>query len=116
MADELVLKYLTLIPFLFATLNADKILQETIACPSVVLLQKVKQEDRKDPLALEMYAMAHNCVILDKRSEVGAIGYDPRNSKDIYQRIVDKKTGKELYILRSTIAIEQGGKKDTIRF
>jgi len=110
------LRYLLLISLLFVFVNADKILQKTVACPSIVLLQKIKQEDTKDALSLEMYSIANDCVILDKSSEVEAIGYDPRNSKELYQQIVRKKTGRELYILRSAIFVEQGGKKDTIRF
>ena len=110
------MRYLLIVSLFFISAYADKILQKTLACPSVVLLQKVKHEDMKDPLNLEMYAIANNCVIVDKTTEVEAIGYDPRNSKEIYQQIVRKKTGRELYILRSAIMVEQSGKKDSIRF
>jgi hypothetical protein len=116
MANGLVLRYILLVSLLFVFSHADKVLKKTLACPSVVLLQKALQEDMKDPLNLEMYAIANNCVILDKSDEIEAIGYDPRNSKEIYQQILRKKTGRELYLLRSTIAVEQGGKKDTMRF
>lgn len=38
----------------------------------------------QDPFELEMYSIANACVILSRGDEVEAIGYDPRNSKEIY--------------------------------
>ena len=101
---------------LLTALNADKILQTTLACPSVVTLQKSVTVDMQDVLELEMYAIAHDCVVIGRYSKVEAIGYDPLNSKEIYQKIMYKKTATELYINRSLIQVEQAGKKNTIRF
>jgi len=110
------LKHLLLISLLFLYGNTDKILQKTLACPSVVHLQKAVQEDVRDPLKIEMYAIANDCVILNKNDTVKALGYDPRNSKEMFQQILLKKMNQELYILRSTISVEQGGKKSIMRF
>ncbi|MEA2072969.1 MAG: hypothetical protein U9O86_05230 [Campylobacterota bacterium] len=63
-----------------------------------------------------MYTIANSCLILSREDKVQAIGYDPRNSKQKFQQIVDKKTGVQLYILREAIQIEQGGKKNSYRF
>ena len=96
--------------------NADLIKTKTLACPSIVLLQKAVQEDMSDPLKLQMYSIAHACVVLSREDKVQALGYDPRNSKEMYQKIFYTKTSTELYILKSAIQIEQGGKKNTLRF
>jgi len=95
---------------------ADKVKNKTLACPSIVVLQKSMNIDMKDALALDMYTIKNNCVILSKQSEIEAVGYDPRNSTDRYQKIIRKKTGRELFILRSAILVEQGGKKNSMRF
>ncbi len=90
--------------------------KKTLACPSILQLQKAPMEKDEDSMNLSMYAIANDCFILDKRDKVEAIGYDPTNSKEIYQKILYKKTGVYLYILRSAIQVEQDGKKGSLRF
>jgi len=97
-------------------LNADKINKKTLACPTIDKLKKAPVDDKSDSLDLSMYVIASDCLLLSKSSEVEAVGYDPRNSTEIFQKIVDKKSGKILYILRSSIFVEQGGKNNTLRF
>jgi len=87
--------------------------KDTLACPTILLLQKAPVDDYVDT---NMYAIANNCMILNKKDNIEAIGYDALNSKEIYQKILHKKTGSYLYILRSSIQVEQGGKKSSIRF
>lgn len=89
---------------------------KTLACPTIVILQKSKLVDIQDPLKLDMYSIANGCVVLSRGDKVQALGYNPRNTKEIYQKILYKKTTTELYILRSAIQVEQGGKKNTLRF
>ena len=110
------MKYLFALFFLLSSLYGDVIKNKTLGCPSVLLLEKAQLVDMQDPLKLEMYAIANSCVILSRGDSVEAIGYDPRNSKEIYQQIFYKKTSTELYILRKAIHVEQGGKKNTYRF
>jgi len=99
---------------LYTYLNADKILNKALACPSVMALKKAPLGD--DYLNLNMYAISNSCIIIYKNTEVQAIGYDPRNSSEIYQKIVEKRTGVTLFVKKSVIQIEQGGKKSTWRF
>ena len=96
--------------------NADIMIQKTLGCPSVVLLKKAPVSIADDVLNLNMYAIANDCVIISRRDSVEAIGYDPLNSEAIYQEIVYLKTGVNLYIKKSTIQIEQAGKKGVYRF
>jgi len=110
------LKYILIFLLIIASLNADKVKEKTLGCPSVMLLQKAPSATEDDYLELNMYAIANSCIIISKRDRVEAIGYDPLNSKEIYQKIMYKKTGTALYIPRSTIQVEQGGKKGTFRF
>ena len=106
-----------ILPLLLLSLSyGDVIKTKTLACPTIVLLEKSMQEDMQEPLKLEMYSIAHNCVILSRDDKVQAIGYDPSSSKEIFQKIFYKKTSAELFIFRSAIEIEQGGKKNTLRF
>ncbi len=109
-------KYLFSFIILVLPIAADVITVKTLACPSIVTLQKSMQEDLKDPLKLEMYSIANSCVVLSKGDKVEALGYDPRNAKGIYQRVLYKKTNTELYMRRSAILVEQSGKKNSIRF
>ena len=110
------MKYAFIFFLLIISVYADKLNKKTLGCPSVMLLQKAPVDGVEDPMALSMYSIANECVILTNRDQVEAIGYDPRNSNDIYQKIIYKKTGAYLYILRSSIIVEQGGKKNTYRF
>lgn len=110
------MKYFFVLLALISIVDADKINKKTLACPDIGKLKKAPVHEGADPLDLSMYVIANDCEILTKHSEVEAIGYDPRNSTEIYQKIVDKKSGRILYILRSVIYIEQGGKKNTYRF
>jgi hypothetical protein len=100
----------------FSILNADKINKETLACPDIDKLKKAPVYKEADPLKLNMYVIANDCEILTKHSDIEAIGYDPRNSTEIFQKILDKKSGNILYILRSSIFVEQGGKKNSLKF
>jgi len=105
-----------LITLLFASfLNADKVLVKSFACKTMDALKKAPV-DEDDYLNLNMYAIAHDCVLLSRNSQVQALGYDPRNSQDIYIQILDKRTGLTYFILKSKIQIEQGGKKARYRF
>jgi len=89
---------------------------KTLGCPSLDVLKKSFELDINDPLALEMFSIANSCSVLSKEDKVEAIGYDPRNSKDQFQEIFYKKTNTKLFILRSAIFVEQGGKHNTYRF
>ena len=95
---------------------ADLIKTKTLACPTIEILQKSMDIDMQDPLELEMYSIAHSCIVVSHKDKIQAIGYDPRNSKEIFQKILYKKTSTQLYMLRSAIQVEQGGKKNTLRF
>ncbi|WP_324171289.1 hypothetical protein [Sulfurimonas sp.] len=101
---------------LFSISYADKIKKKTLACPTVLQLQKAPLNTADNYINLNMYAISNDCVIVSKRDDVEAIGYDSLNSKDIYQKILYKKNGVYLYILKSSIQIEQAGKKSTFRF
>ena len=110
------MKYLFVLLAFFSILNADKINKKTLACPDIDKLKKAPVHKGADPLDLSMYVIANDCKILTKDTEVEAIGYDPRNSTEIYQQVLDKKSGNILYILRSSIFVEQSGKKNSLKF
>jgi len=110
------LKYLLIFLFLFISLHADKMKKKTLACPSVMQLQKAPLDTTDSYMDLSMYAIANDCVILGEMDKVEAVGYDVLNSKEIYQKIIYQKTGVYLYILRSSIQIEKDGKKSSFRF
>lgn len=110
------MKYILTILLLVGFLQADIIKKKTLACPAIEQLQKAPLDKAEDLTKLSMYAIANDCLIIDRKDKVEAIGYDPTNSKEIYQKIFYKKTGVYLYILRSTIQVEQDGKKSSYRF
>jgi len=106
-------KIILIILIFTSIIFSDMLKEETLACPNILLLQNAPVDDYVN---MNMYAIANNCMILNRKDNVEAIGYDALNSKEIYQKIIHKKTGSYLYILRSTIQVEQGGKKGFIRF
>lgn len=110
------MRYILVFLLLVSFANADKMKRKTLGCPSVMLLQKAPTDTGDNYLELNMYAIANSCVIISKRDRVEAIGYDPLNSKEIFQKVIYKKTDSVLYIPRSTIQVEQGGKKGAVRF
>lgn len=111
------MNYTILISLLLSsTIYADQVKKKTFACPSIDILKKAPLAESADPMDLSMYAIANGCEILSTRDKVEAVGYDPRNSKDIFQEIIYKRTGTKLYVLRSSITVEQGGKKNRMRF
>ncbi len=110
------MKYILLFLLLASISGADIIKKKTLACPSVIQLQKAPVENADNFMKLSMYAIANDCVIINRRDKVDAVGYDPLNSKEIYQKIIYLKTGVYLYILRSAIQVEQDGKKSSYRF
>ena len=95
---------------------ADKVNKKTIGCPTIEQVQKISLIDVDDALALDMYVIANSCVLISKGENVEALGYDPRNSKELFQKVLYKKTNDILFLLRSSLTIEQGGKKSTYRF
>lgn len=110
------MKYFLSLLLFISFADADMIKKKVLACPSIAQLQKAPVDSADNYIDLSMYAIANDCVILGKKDKVEAIGYDPLNSKEIYQKIIYKKTGVYLYILRSSIQIEQEGKKSSFRF
>jgi len=110
------LKYFFVLLALLSTLSADKINKKTLACPNIDKLKKAPVHEGADPLALSMYIIANDCKMLSKHTQIEAIGYDSRNSVETFQKILDKKSGNIFYILRSSIFVEQGGKKNSLKF
>jgi hypothetical protein len=110
------MKYLLMVLLTILTLQADKVKNDAFACPSIMLLEKAPAYTKENYMDLNMYAIANNCVLLNKKSSIEAIGYNANNSKEIYQEVIYKKTGAHLFLKRSNIIIEQFGKKATLRF
>ncbi|MDQ7043338.1 MAG: hypothetical protein Q9M34_07370 [Sulfurimonas sp.] len=110
------MKYIFVCIVLVSSLYSDMIKYKTLACPSIELLKGAKQVEMEDSLKLEMYAISHSCVVLSKEDSIEVIGYDPVNSEDIFQQILYKKTGTQLYMLHDAVHIEQAGKKNIYRF
>jgi len=110
------MKYILLLLLILSVSNADYMKKKTIACPSIMLLDKAPKDQGDSGMDIVLYTIANSCEIVSKRDKVEAIGYDPRNSKEIYQKIIYKRTGKELFILRNDIMVEQGGKKNIFKF
>ena len=106
---KVIFVFLTCMSVIFA----DILKEETLACPSVALLQNAPMDDYVN---INLYAISNNCMILNQKDSVEAIGYDSLNSEEIYQKILYKKTNTYLYVLRSMIQVEQGGKKGSMRF
>ena len=101
---------------LLTSVYADVINTKTLACPSLDVLKKAPLAQQASPMGLTMYAIANGCEVLTKNEKVETIGYDPRNSKELFQQILYKKNGVQLYVKSSAITVEQGGKKNSMRF
>ena len=110
------MKYILILLLSLSAGYGDIIKKKTLACPSVIQLQKAPLEKASNGTDLTMYIIANDCVVINKNDKVEAVGYDPLNSKEIYQKILYQKTGVYLFILKSTLQVEQNGKKGVIRF
>lgn len=110
------MKYILILSLLLAFAEADVIKKETLACPSVELLRSAPISKDDDSMSLSLYAIANNCIIVNRKDKIEVVGYDAPNTKEMFQKIIYKKTGATLYILKSTIEIEQEGKKNSLRF
>ncbi|WP_372999832.1 hypothetical protein [Sulfurimonas sp.] len=110
------MRYILTILLLAGFAHADIIKKKTLACPTIEQLEKAPVDKADNLTDLSMYAIANDCVMIDRRDNIEAVGYDPTNSKEIYQKIFYKKTAVYLYVLRSSIQVEQDGKKSSYRF
>ena len=110
------MKYILILLLTLTALQADKVINRTMGCPSIMLLQKAPLDAKDNYMDLNMYAMANSCVFLTKSSSIESVGYNANNSKDIYQEIIYKKTGVHLFVQRSDLIIEKFGRKSTFRF
>lgn len=110
------MKYILILLFLTHSIYGDQIKTKTLGCPTIEALKNAPVDVQESPMALSMYAISSGCEIISRRDKVEAIGYDPRNEKEIFQKIIYNRTNTTLYILRSAITVEQGGKKNGIRF
>jgi len=110
------MKYILILLLTLTALQADKVINHTIGCPSVMLLQKAPLDTKDNYMALNMYAVANSCIFLTNKSSIESVGYNANNSKDIYQEIIYRKTGVHLFVKRSDIIIEKFGRKSTFRF
>jgi len=110
------MKYLLILILALSALQADKVKNRTMGCPSIMLLQKAPLDTKDNYMDLNMYAMMNSCVFLTKNSSIESVGYNANNSKDIFQEIIYRKTGVHLFVLRSEIIIEKFGRKSSFRF
>lgn len=110
------MKYIFLFLLFTLSVYADQIKSKTLGCPTIDALKNAPIDGLDNPMSLNMYAITSGCEIISKKDKVEAIGYDPRNEIDKFQQIIYKRTNTTLYILRSSIIVEQGGKKNGIRF
>lgn len=96
-------------------LLADKVVVETIACPTLNIIQgSAKYTD--DIMALNHYAIANSCKFIGSKDDIEAVDYDSANSKSIYMKILLRGSGDILYVKRQHIFIEQPGRKNNFRF
>ena len=110
------MKYILILILIMTALQADKVKYKTLACPSVVALEKVPADTGDNYLDIQMYAIANSCVLLTKSSSIESVGYNANNSEDIYQEIIYRKTGVHLFVKRSMLIIEKFGRDATYRF
>jgi len=107
---------LIMVLILSALVQADQIKVKSLACTSIDTFEKIPPEVLEDELKLSLFAVANGCRSLSRKDAVTAIGYDPRNEKALFVKILHKKSGETLYVRRKNLQIEQPGKKNQIRF
>ena len=110
------MKYILALLLTFSFSYADHVTKKTLGCPTVLLLKKAPTHEGDSGMDMTLYSIANNCKILSKKDQIQAIGYDPRNAKEIFQKILHRKSSEELFVLRSNLAVEQGGKNNIYRF
>ena len=110
------MKNILILALLVSFAQGDIVKKETLACPSVKALRDAPLNKENDSMSLSLYSIANDCIIISHKDKIEAVGDDPLSIQEIFQKIIYKKTGATLYILKSSINVEQSGKKNTIRF
>jgi len=110
------MKYILILVLIITATYADKVKKKALACPTIVQLQKAPADTKENYLDLNMYIIANSCIVLSKQDSIEAVDYNANNSKDLFTKIIYKKTGVLLYVRSTSILVEQDGKKGKFRF
>jgi hypothetical protein len=116
MEDGLMFKFLPFLFLLSAYSFGDSVKKTSLACPNIDVLKKVGLELEDDPLKLDMYIIANNCVVLERGESIKILDWDGTNNEKIFQKILYNKTGTVMYVRSSSVEIEQAGQNDRIKF
>jgi len=100
---------------LSSSLLSDKVKVESLACPSIEIMQEAVKMGLSDYLNLNLFTMKHSCKILNASSSIEVINFDVNSQSKMIQ-IQDKQSMQEYYILRKNVLIEQPGQNNTIKF
>jgi hypothetical protein len=112
------MRFLVILMFLFGLdLCADRVKETAAVCMSAETIAELReyrdvQKRVKDTLDLELWLMAHDCKIIDKKTEIEVLDYTGKKKEIV--KIQLKKTGEVVYGLSKAIQIEQPGQKNVI--
>ena len=105
-----------LLLFILASLQADRLKIETIACQNLKDLQNISSDIANDFIALNKYAMTHNCEFLSLKDKISVQNYQEDYDKS-FIKIYVSKSGNTLYVRKKVVQIEQSsGKYNNIKF
>jgi len=104
-----------LLPLLPALLGADQMLVESLACPEISQIEKAASLT-DDIMALNQYTIANGCKVLSPSSDIETIDSDAATGQTLFLKVLDKRSGDQLYVLRKRVQIEKPGSKNTLRF
>ncbi len=93
------MKYILTLLLAFSLSCADYVTKKTLGCPSIFILKHAPIHEGDSGMDMTLYSIANNCKIISKKDQIQAIGYDPQNSKEIFQKILHRQSSEELFIL-----------------
>ncbi len=96
-------------------LGADQILVQSLACPDIANIEKAA-ELADDIMALNQYAIANGCKVLSPSSQIETVDADAATEKTRFVKVLDKRSGDRLFVLRKRVQIEKPGNKNSLRF
>lgn len=112
------MKLVTILFLMYTAVFADKILVTCLGCVEIKSFKNLNKDDAKDSLKLLQYAAQNNCTILSPEDKIEVINQRTSytSSGSMFSEIQLKSTGKQLYVQKKNIAIEQSGNKNKFKF
>lgn len=107
------MRYLLMLLMTILPAAADKIIVQTMGCPSVSTFALVDENARSDIIKMQHFANTHGCVILSPSDKIQVLN---PNAANPFATIVVQRTQARYRVPRKNVQVEQPGQKNHFSF